>query len=172
MSQTHKYPLADVKPDTWSGGSIAGASAKQFPIADGKGASMYIARLDPGGVREPHWHPNGWEFGYCVQGESRWMVLGPQGDVETFTARAGDATFMPQGHYHYFENIGSEELIFVLVFNTSQGEAEDDIGLAAAFGALPATALAAVFGTSIDAVQAIPKIDKIVKIASEKDIKA
>lgn len=132
---------------------------------------MYIARLDPGGVREPHWHPNGWELGYCVRGTSRWTVLGPKGEEETFVAKAGDATFMPRGHFHYFENIGDEELVFVLVFNTSEGESDDDIGLAAAVGDLPEEVLAATFGSTPQVMHAVPKIHGIVKISSRKNIR-
>jgi oxalate decarboxylase len=52
------------------------------------------------------------------------------------------------GHFHYFENTSdSEELVVLIIFNTSASEPADDIGIVAALSAIPPEALAAVFKT-------------------------
>jgi oxalate decarboxylase len=117
----------------------------EFPILKGQRGAFYSVRLEVGGVREPHWHPNAWEFDYCISGLGRMTVLAPQGQAETFEVNPGDIAFVPQGHFHYFENIGQEPLYFIVAFNCEQGEAEDDIGVASTIGVLPHSILAKIF---------------------------
>jgi oxalate decarboxylase len=141
----HLYRLEKSKPKKFPGGELKGASVHEFPILKGQRGAMYSVTLEPGGVREPHWHPNAWEFDYCISGTGRMSVLAPQGELETFEVYPGDAVFVPQGHFHYFENIGQESLRFVIAFNSEQGEAEDDIGLAASVSMVPHAILASLF---------------------------
>ena len=44
------------------------ANADNFPIL--KGMAIYTLHLEKGGVREPHWHPNAVELGYCLAGRA------------------------------------------------------------------------------------------------------
>ncbi|HEX3935628.1 MAG TPA: cupin domain-containing protein, partial [Puia sp.] len=144
----HLYKLGQSKPKKFMGGELRGASAHEFPILKGQKGAMYSVALEPGGVREPHWHPNAWEFDYCIAGLGRMTVLAPQGEAETFDVHPGDVVFVPQGHLHYFENIGPEPLHFVVAFNNEEGEAEDDVGIAAAVSVLPHNILAKLFNVS------------------------
>ena len=47
------------------GGNRTIVSSNNFPIL--KGMALYLLRLEKGGIREPHWHPNAAELGYCVR---------------------------------------------------------------------------------------------------------
>lgn len=165
MSHPNLLHLEQTSPKTYPGGVIRGASREQYSILEGQQASMYSVRLEEDGVREPHWHPNAWEFGYCISGRARMTVVAPKGHFETFEVGPGDAVFVPQGYYHYFENIGSEELHVLLVFNTSMAESDDDIGLAASIGVLPDEVLDATFGVSAEAFRDVPKLKEPVTIA-------
>src|SRR5262245_27114461 len=62
---TFKYALEKAKPGKVIGGSSAReATVEQFPISKGiAGVSM---RLEPGGMRELHWHATAAEWAYVV----------------------------------------------------------------------------------------------------------
>jgi oxalate decarboxylase len=145
MSHKHLYHLEQSKSRKFTGGDLRGASANEFPILKGQGGALYSVRLEKGGVREPHWHPSAWEFDYCISGRARMTILSPQGELENFEVGEGDVAFVPQGHFHYFENIGAGELHFLVAFNSELGEGDDDIGIAASISILPPSVLAAIF---------------------------
>lgn len=157
MGHNNLYKLEKAAPHKYSGGELRGASQQEFPILAGQNASLYSVRLVEGGIREPHWHPAAWEFDYCVAGRARMTVLDPRGNSDSFEVEPGDVVFVPQGFYHYFENIGAGELHFLIFFNTSLAETEDDIGIAQSVGVIPPDVLGAVFGVSPEVFARLPK---------------
>ena len=56
-----------------SNGSRTTANADNFPILSGMG--MLLLRLEKGGVREPHWHPNASELSYCIKGQASYDYI-------------------------------------------------------------------------------------------------
>jgi oxalate decarboxylase len=96
-----RYRLEQQPSRTGSGGLVRGASVRQFPVSQGiAGASM---RLQPGSLRELHWHTTAAELGYVVSGSCRTTVLSPDG-AATDTFRPGDVWYFPRGWGH---SIGS-----------------------------------------------------------------
>jgi oxalate decarboxylase len=169
MPHTFLFDLEKSPPIPYRGGKLRGASQQNFPILKGNAGSMYSLRLDRGAIREPHWHPSAWEFDYCVAGQARMAVVGPNNRWETFEVGPGEIVFIPQGYFHYIENIGPTELHFLVVFNTSAPEPEDDIGISVSFGAIPNAVLAAVFGVAEKVFQPIPKLhEEVVIVPGEK----
>lgn len=72
-----KYALEDQQPKLGAGGITRGASVNEFPASVGvAGVSM---RLEPGAMRELHWHANAAEWGYVVTGSCRTTILYPDG---------------------------------------------------------------------------------------------
>lgn len=168
MINKYLFKLEESLPKAFPGGNLRGASVHEFPVLNGQGAAMYSVRLDEGGVREPHWHPDAWEFDYCVSGHAKVVVLSPQGETVTFETGPGDVVFVPQGHFHYFENAGSEGLHFIVAFNCEVGEAEDDIGIGAAIGVLPHDVLAKIFKVPVETFAAFPKYtDRLVMVSKK-----
>jgi oxalate decarboxylase len=85
-----RYRLEQQPPRTGSGGLARGASVRQFPVSQGiAGASM---RLQPGSLRELHWHTTAAELGYVVSGRVRTTVLSPDG-AATDTLGPGDVWY-------------------------------------------------------------------------------
>ena len=83
-----RYRLGQQPLRTDSGGLLRAASVRQFPASQGiAGASMC---LQPGSLRELHWHTNAAELGYVVSGSCRTTVLSPE---ERRPIRSGRATF-------------------------------------------------------------------------------
>jgi oxalate decarboxylase len=156
----HVFRLAASEPEDFAGGQLRGAHERNFPVLTGQRGSVYLVRLEPGGVREPHWHPTAWELNYVIAGSAKWTVLGthPGGyRNDVFEAGTGDVVFAPQGFFHYFENAGTGPLEVLIVFNTAAPETEDDIGIVAAFNSVPREVLAAAFGVPVAAFDRIPR---------------
>ena len=95
-------------------------------------------------------------------------VVGPKREHRTFEVEAGQIVFVPQGFFHYFENIGEDELRFLVVFNDSIAESDDDIGISVSLGRISNRVLAATFGVPESAFDQIPKLHKEVTIVSGK----
>lgn len=164
----HLFHLAGAAPSRFDGGDLRGAVADNWSALKGQQGSVYLARLAPGGVREPHWHPSAWEMNFVVSGRVRWSLVGPGGTGDAFEGKAGDLVFAPQGHFHYFENASdTDDLVVLIVFNTSAAEPDDDIGLVESLSAIPPDVLGAIFGVPADTFKAIPRNRDRVVIASK-----
>src|SRR5215831_12306943 len=128
------------RPDSYSGGTNRLVSQRQFPISTTvTGALMQIK---PGGLREPHWHPNADEWQYYISGRARMTVFGSHGRVRTEEFDAGDVGYVPQGYGHYIENIGNEDVELLIALNNGTYES---ISLADWIGANPHLLLATNF---------------------------
>ncbi|RMI28982.1 cupin domain-containing protein [Nocardia stercoris] len=168
---THLFHLTAASPDRFDGGTLQGAHEQNFPVLAGQNGAAYFVRLEPGGIREPHWHPTAWELNYHISGTAKWTLLGthPDGSYRTdvFEAHAGDLVFAPQGFFHYFENARTDApLELLIVFNTSAPETSDDIGLLAAMNSMPRDVTASVLGVPVSALAAIPTEIKPVVITT------
>jgi len=117
-SSIHIFDLDGAKPQFSSPtGSRTIMNADNFPILSGMGA--VLLRLEKGGVREPHWHPNAAELSYCITGNAKMTIFSTNARVDTFTINPGQLTFVPRAYWHDIENIGNEEAKFVIVYNIS-----------------------------------------------------
>jgi oxalate decarboxylase len=159
----HAFHLSTWAPDVFDGGTLQGATGDNWKILSGQQASVYLARLEPGGVREPHWHPSAWELNFVITGSARWSFVGPEATHDTFDVTQGDLVFAPQGHFHYFENASdTEDLVVLIIFNTSASEPADDVGIVASLSSIPLDVLGAVFGVSPETFAQIPrKLDRV-----------
>ncbi|GAB7522529.1 cupin domain-containing protein [Paraburkholderia sp. 2C] len=154
----HLFHLSAWAPDVFAGGTLQGATGDNWKILSGQQASVYLARLEPGGVREPHWHPSAWELNFVIAGSARWSFVGPEATHDMFEVAKGDLVFAPQGHFHYFENASdTEDLVVLIIFNSSASEPADDVGIVASLSAIPVDVLGAVFGVSAEHFGLIPR---------------
>lgn len=163
-SQSHVFRLGAQPPDNLDGGSFRQASADNFPILTGQEASIVLLTLQPGGIREPHWHPSAWEINIVTAGVAAWMIIDGNGNHESFDQRVGDVVFAPQGSFHYFENRGPDEMKIVIIQNTSAPEDKDNIGIGESLSRLPPRVLSAVFGVPAETFSNFKKIDRSIVI--------
>ncbi|MCK8783671.1 cupin domain-containing protein [Roseomonas sp. NAR14] len=77
-----------------------------------------LVEVQPGGMRELHWHPNTNEWQYYIEGEARMGVFAASGQARTFDYRAGDVGYVPFAMGHYIENTGSTTLRFLELFRS------------------------------------------------------
>lgn len=138
----HAFNLDGAKPQFSSPtGSRTIMTADNFPIL--KGMGVVLLRLQKGGTREPHWHPNAAELCLCLSGNVKMTVYSPGASHDTFTVGRGDITFVPSGYVHDVENIGTEEAKLVIVYNNEHPE---DIGISGSIGSMSARVLDRFFG--------------------------
>ncbi len=163
-SQSHLFRLGSLAPTIYDGGWLRQAHGDNFPILTGQEASIQLITLEPGGIREPHWHPSAWEINLVTGGVATWVLIDGNGNHESFEAHVDDLVFAPQGSFHYFENRGSEDLTVLIIQNTSAPEDKDNIGLGQTVSKIPPRVLAAIFGVGEDTFDSLKKIDDAVVI--------
>ncbi|MGE5207639.1 MAG: cupin domain-containing protein, partial [Chlamydiota bacterium] len=113
--QNFKYDIESSKAWVGPGGSAKEANVDEFPISESMaGVSM---RLQPGGLRELHWHAVAAEWAYIVKGNIRATVIAPNGQAESADFGPGDVWYFPKGHGHALQCLGPEEAHFILVFD-------------------------------------------------------
>jgi oxalate decarboxylase len=77
-----------------------------------------LVEVEPGGMRELHWHPNADEWQYYLSGQARMTVFAAQNTARTFNFQAGDVGAVPFAMGHYIENIGPTTLRFLEIFRS------------------------------------------------------
>jgi oxalate decarboxylase len=115
--------------------------------------SMYSLRITNKGMREPHWHPETAEMGYVHTGQARMTVLSPSGATDTDLLTAGDVYFIPPAYPHHIEQMGDEEIHFLIFFDQPFPQ---DIGYRAAATAYSRPVIAAVLNADVDKVPDLP----------------
>ena len=133
-------------------GRITQVSADDLPIM--KGLSIKRLTLAPSAVREPHWHANCVELGYCLAGDALVTLLGTGDFYSSFTIGAGQMFHIPGGALHAIENIGATQADFVIAF---RHERPEDFSLRATFGAMTDASLGNAYDLPASAFSAIPK---------------
>ena len=117
VPHSFSHKLLAQEPIRTRSGTVRIADSTNFP------ASLTIAaalvEVAPGGMREMHWHPNGDEWQYYIEGQARMGVFAAEGNARTFDYRAGDVGFVPFAMGHYIENTGDTTLRFLEVFKSS-----------------------------------------------------
>jgi oxalate decarboxylase len=88
-----------------------------FPAS--KTISAALVEVEPGGMRELHWHPNTDEWQYYIEGQARMGVFAASGQARTFDFLAGDVGYVPFAMGHYVENTGTVPLRFLEIFKSS-----------------------------------------------------
>jgi len=113
----YSYQLSEQKPVKFAGGQVRIVDSHNFPAATTIAAAL--AEIEPGGLRELHWHPNNDEWQYYISGQGRMTVFASSSKARTFDYQAGDAGYVPFAMGHYVENTGDETLRYLEVFRSS-----------------------------------------------------
>ena len=114
---SYKHELINIEPKKSPGGTVQILDSNNFPVC--KTVTAARVEVEPGGMREIHWHTNGDEFQFYITGEARMTVFMPDTKARTFNYRAGDVGYVPVGGFHYIQNTGKEKLVFLEFFKSS-----------------------------------------------------
>lgn len=117
VPNTYKHELINVEPIECNGGSIRILDHQNFPACTTIAAAL--VEIEPGAMREIHWHTNNDELQYYIQGEARMTVFKPGPKSRTFNYRAGDVGYVPVGNFHYVQNVGTQKLVFLEIFKSN-----------------------------------------------------
>ena len=112
----------------------------RFPIS--KTIAGAIIELDPGAIRELHWHPSADEWEYVLEGNISVTMFGSHGRHRIETLAKGDVGYIPQGYGHSIENVGDTPLRILIGLNSG---AYEEIDLAQWMAGNPVDVLATNF---------------------------
>jgi oxalate decarboxylase len=113
---THRYPLMAQPPARFAGGEERRVSVKEFPVS--KTITGVILDLNPGALRELHWHPHANEWLYFISGQACMGLFGSHGRYRSENFHTGDAGYIPQGFGHYIENTGDSPCRILIAFDS------------------------------------------------------
>ncbi|KAG4436225.1 hypothetical protein IFR05_008281 [Cadophora sp. M221] len=113
---THR--MLDQEPKKTSGGEVRITDSKNFPIS--KTIAAAHVTIDPGAIREMHWHPNADEWSFFLKGRARITIFAAEGTARTFDYMPGDVGIVPRNMGHFVENIGDEPIEMLEVFKADE----------------------------------------------------
>lgn len=110
----YSYHFSQQEPLVIPGaGSLKIADPTTFPAAADLSAALVT--IEPGALRELHWHLQGDEWNFFLNGRARLTVYSPPESSRTFDFLPGDVGYVPQTFAHYVENVGDEPVVFLEV---------------------------------------------------------
>ncbi|MBR1154431.1 cupin domain-containing protein [Bradyrhizobium sp. JYMT SZCCT0428] len=131
------------------------AIVTQLPISKGiAGVSM---RLEPGAMREMHWHATAAEWAFVFEGRVRTTVVDPNGLAETNDFDPGDVWYFPRGHGHMLQCLGDKPCRFILIFDNGYFSEFGTFSITDWIGHIPKALLAKNFGVPEAAFDNFPK---------------
>ncbi|MBW4565503.1 MAG: cupin domain-containing protein [Mojavia pulchra JT2-VF2] len=116
-----------VRPDA---ATLAGERLSHFVGISGnttgaKGISMNLVIIPPGGIAEPHFHPDHETAIYILKG--RVEVFYGQGLKQCQVCETGDFVFTPPGVPHQPRNLSAIEPVYVLAARNDPNEQEEAV---------------------------------------------
>jgi oxalate decarboxylase len=152
---TFKFALEKSKAKVIGKSTAREATVEQLPISKGiAGVSM---TLEPGAMRELHWHATAAEWAFVNQGRVRTTVLAPRGYAETNDFEPGDVWYFPRGHGHMLECLGDEPCHFVLIFDNGYFSEYGTFSITDWIGHTPKALLAKNFGVPESTFDGFPE---------------
>jgi oxalate decarboxylase len=118
VPQAFSYRMLAQEPIEAAGGRVRITDSTNFPVS--KTIAAALVEVEPGGLRELHWHPNADEWQYYLTGQGRMTVFASGGKARTFDYQAGDVGYVPFAMGHYVQNTGEETLTFLELFKSDR----------------------------------------------------
>jgi oxalate decarboxylase len=137
-----------------SGGWARDLTANQLPIAtDIAGAHLF---LNPGGVREMHWHASA-EWAYVIAGRCQATIVDPDGVMEIVNFGPGDTWSFPAGHAHAIQALGPSPCHAILTFDDGRYGEHGTFGLSDFMSRLDGPMLQATLGVPDSVARRLPE---------------
>ena len=108
----YTYHFSQQEPMTIPGaGSLKIADPTVFPAAADFSAALVT--IEPGALRELHWHLNSDEWNFFIKGNARITIYQAPSSSRTFDYGPGDVGYIPMTFSHYIENTGDEDVVLL-----------------------------------------------------------
>ena len=114
------HRMIKMEPIRMKFGTVRIMDSTNFPASTTIASAL--VEIEPGGMRELHWHPNADEWQYYLSGQGRMTVFASGGAAQTFDYQAGDVGSVPRAMPHYVENTGKTTLRFLEMFRSPKFE--------------------------------------------------
>ena len=122
--------------------------------ASGRGPAALV-EVEPGSMREMHWHPTSDEWQYYISGTARMGIFVGEGRNNTVEFHPSDVGYVPKSIGHYIENVGKDPLRFLEVFATPEYA---DVSLASWMNNVPHELVAAHLNIDVATLQKITRV--------------
>jgi oxalate decarboxylase len=155
VPQWFSHRMLAQEPIRTKSGTVRITDSRNFPAS--KSIAAALVEIEPGGMRELHWHANGDEWQYYLSGQGRMTVFASGGSAATFDYQAGDVGYIPRFMPHYVENTGTTVLRFLELFRSDHFE---DISLAQWLSLTPHELVRAHLHIDESVLEKIPKHEK------------
>lgn len=96
------------------GGTVRVVDSTNFTVSTTVAAALLT--IQPGGMREMHWHPNADEWQYWIKGKGRMTIFNTGPNAVTMDFNPGDIGYVKKNLGHYILNTGDTELQVLEVF--------------------------------------------------------
>jgi oxalate decarboxylase family bicupin protein len=117
-TQQFTHRMLAQEPKNTTGGQVRITDSRNFEVSKTVAAAHVI--IQPGALREMHWHPNADEWSFFLAGRARVTVFGSEGKARTFDYQPGDVGIVPRNMGHFVENIGDEDIEMLEVFRADE----------------------------------------------------
>jgi len=118
VPESFSYRLSMQTAVQAAGGQVRIVDSSNFPAS--RTIAAGLVEVQPGGLRELHWHPNTDEWQYFIAGHARMTVFAASGKARTFDYQAGDVGYVPFAMGHYLQNTGPGPLRFLEMFRSDR----------------------------------------------------
>ena len=118
-----------------------------------------LMKLEPGAMRELHWHATAAEWAFVLEGNVRTTVIDPQGRSETNEFMPGDVWYFPRGYGHMLECLGDKPTHFILIFDNGYFSEFGTFSITDWIGHVPKALLAKNFGVPEESFDGFPKAE-------------
>ena len=157
-SLQYTFKMSEMAPTrTTPGGEVRIVDSRNFPVS--KNVAAALVTLNPGALRELHWHPNASEWQFWLAGQGRMSVVMNEGRARTMDFHANDVGFVPRVATHYIENTGKGDVIFLEMFKADQFV---DVSLNNWLRRVPPEAVAAHLNLDTEQIARIPAEKELV----------
>lgn len=114
-------------------------------------------RLEPGGMRELHWHANAAEWAYVIDGYCRTMIIHPDDTTYTDSFGPGDVWYFPKGYGHAIRGLEPGECHFILFFDNGNFSEDHTFSITDFIAHVPREVAAQSLGLPLEEVDRLPK---------------
>lgn len=112
------FAMSKVKPTKVQGGQVKVVDSTTFKVSTE--IAVAEVEVEPGAIRELHWHPTQDEWSFFLQGEARVTLFASEQNSRTFNYQAGDVGYVPASFGHYVQNIGNTTLKYLEIFKSDR----------------------------------------------------
>ncbi|TRM56528.1 RmlC-like cupin domain-containing protein [Schizophyllum amplum] len=145
------FPWSEQPYEEFDGGKVKTVDSSTFKAAKDFAAAEVV--LEPGAMRELHWHTTADEWSFFIEGNCRFSVF-TEVAARTYDMSPGDVGYAPISSGHYIENIGNTTARFLEVTDSAEFE---DISLTQWLALTPPEIVKMHFGVDDETVASLSK---------------